>query len=259
MYDAPAMLCAGRCNAQWRAAERRYENTGTDHTLEPREGSPVWCPPCTTSIRAALAELPALADMLLQEIESGVSAAMTEYVSGSRNRPVHDHEAASFLLDEVCEWIREWEDTVRRELELVERKPALTQYATIHGAVAFLLPHLGWHIGGRTAPEYDRLHSPDWTGADIARDFGSTLLSYHRRAQGQTGSGDVEPVRCEGVRCRECDSFTLEYEVDANGMMTGAVRCRRCRPLLVYTAEEYAQWVAMLAHAARKQINEAAA
>jgi hypothetical protein len=54
-------------------------------------------------------------------------------------------------------------------------------------------------------------------------------------------------------------TFTLEYEVDANGMMTGAVRCRRCRPLLVYTAEEYAQWVAMLAHAARKQINEAAA
>src|SRR5579863_9956528 len=80
--------CPGSCNAAYRAAEARYQDGGPDHDLEPRPGKPVWCPACTIEIRAALADWTDLAARLREEIESGVCAALTEYVSGSKNRPV---------------------------------------------------------------------------------------------------------------------------------------------------------------------------
>jgi DNA-directed RNA polymerase subunit RPC12/RpoP len=216
--------CAGRCNSAWRAAERRYETTGIDHDLEPRDGQPVWCPPCTTAIRSALADMPALAAALREEIESGVSAAMAEFVSGSKNRPVHDHEAASFLLDEFTEWVGEWEDTVRKELGLNPRRLTINRLIAVAGAAEVLLSHLDWHLGGRCAAGWDHLHTPDWTGADVATDFGLDMLRYHRRAQCLTASQDPEPVRIVGVECPNCGHKALEYEVESesNRMMKGS-------------------------------------
>lgn len=313
MNNVPSpAICPGRCNAGWRAAEQRYLNTGVDHDLEPREGNPVWCAPCTTAIRAALAELPQLAIALREEIESGISAALSEFVSGSKNRPVHDHEAASFLLDEITEWIGEWEDTVRRELGLAEREYTVNRLITIGGAVALLLPHLDWHLGGRCGPEWEHLYAEDVTGADISYDFGSDALRYHRQAQILTGNQDPEPVRIAGVECPGCGYKALEHEiepasarkmavsryrldgggdpligrVDADGrpvaippavdedgekdrkklldltrpvkltetftipkqgVVTGYVRCHRCRPELRMTRDQLDQWMKMLA------------
>lgn len=277
--------CPGRCNSAWRLAENRYYETGIDHNFEPAEGRPVWCPPCTTAIRAALAEFPDLANRLREEIESGVSAAMTEHVSGSKNRPVHDHEAESFLLDEIAEWITSWEGSVRVQLGLNKHRQRANSYAAIHGAVELLLPHLDWHLNGRAEPKYDHLHMPDWTAAQVATDFGLDALQYHRRAKALTGTQDAEPVRVIGVPCPICDQKVLEHEVEAEpgrrqrvtkfiygadgdvlnhlrprpdklteqvtvpmqGATTGYIRCRKCRPAFRMAPDEYHAWTRLLA------------
>lgn len=280
MNDIPTpQACPGRCNSAWRAAERRYENTGVDHDLEPRDGQPVWCPPCTTAIRIALADWPDLAARLVEEVESGVSAAMAEYVSGSKNRPVHDHEAASFLLDEFAEWAGQWEATIRCEMRLAARRPAGDPRTAIRNAVAFLLPHLDWHL----APAGDRFG--DVPAAEVIEEFGLDLLRYHRRAQALTGMQDPEPVRVVGVPCPICDYKALEHEVESEsgrrqrvttfvygadgevlthlrprpdklteqtvapmqGAATGYIRCRKCKPTFRMSLDEYEKWTKMLA------------
>lgn len=284
MHNVPTpSACPGRCNLAWRAAERRYETTGIDHDHEPRDGQPVWCPPCTTDIRAAIADMPGLARQLHDEIESGVSAAMAEYVSGSKNRPVHDHEAESFLLDEFARWIADWEDTVRAELQLANRRPLADPATATTAACAFLLPHLDWHLAGRAQHQYG-----DITGADIATDFGLDMLRYHRRAKTLTGTQDAEPVRIAGVPCPVCDRKSLEYEVENDtgrrmsatrykygpdgdvltetdeatgrpvkltestvigmqGAVLGYIRCRRCRPAFSMAPGQYHAWTRLLA------------
>ncbi len=208
---------------------------------------------------------------------------MAEYVSGSKNRPIHDHEAASFLLDEFAEWITSWEDTIRGELELANRRPLTSPIAAVVLACEFLLPHLDWHLGGRARHTYS-----DTTGADIATDFGLDVLRYHRRAQTLTGTQDAVPVRIAGVPCPMCDYKALEYEVEgdtarrirthrylygndgevrtgrdshsklptkltenvtvsARGSVLGYIRCRRCRPVFRMAPEEYHAWTRLLA------------
>ena len=286
MNDLPTPpACPGRCNSAWRAAENRYYETGIDHEFESRNGQPVWCAPCTTAIRAAVAELPDLAQRLHAEIESGVSAAMTEYVSGSKNRPVHDHEAESFLLDEIAEWITSWEGSVRVQLGLNHRARRADPCAAIQDSVELLLPHLDWHINGRAMAEYDHLHMPDWTGTQVATEFGIDALRYHRRAKTLTGTQDAEPVRVVGVPCPICDHKALEHEVEAEpgrrqqvtkflygadgevhtylrprpekiteratvpaqGATTGYIRCRKCRPTFRMAPDEYHAWTRLLA------------
>lgn len=279
-----ARACPGRCNAAYRAAERRYNASGTDHDFEPHEGTPVWCAPCTTAIRSAIAEWPDLARRLVEEVESGVSAGMSEYVSGSKNRPVHDHEAASFLLDEYAEWAGGWEATIRAERRLAARTAPADPCLAIDNAAAFLLAHLDWQLAGRTAE-----HQYDVPAADIIEEFGTDLLSFHRRAQLLTGTQDVEPVRIAGVPCPICDFKALEREVETEpgrtqrttrfqydedgdvrnhhrpipakltataiapmqGAVTGYIRCRKCRPTFRLSPDEYTVWTKLLAASER--------
>jgi hypothetical protein len=286
---ADTIWCPGRCNSAWRAAERRYQATGVDHDIEPREGQPVWCPPCTTAIRSAIADWPdgtngpGLTTRLREEVESGVSAGMNEYVSGSKNRPVHDHEKASFLLDEFAEWIGQWEATIRAERHLAARKPTANPHTVIANACGFLLANLDWHLGGRIAGwRYDT------PAEQIIEDFGLELLSLHRLAQEITGTQDPEPVRVDGVPCPVCDYKALEHEVESEsgrqqrvtrfrygdgevlnhlrprpdklthtsiapmqGAVTGYIRCRKCRPTFRMAPDEYRNWTKMLAASAQ--------
>jgi len=270
--------CPGRCNAGWYAAENRYYETGIDHDLTYREGQPVWCPPCTTLIRAALADWPDLAARLVEEVESGVSAALVEYVSGSKNRPVHDHEAASFLLDEFAEWVGRWEVAIRCELHLADQRPTSDLRIAIGNATRFLLPHLDWHL----APARDRFS--DLPADEVVAGFGLDLLRYHRQAQVLTGMQEPEPVRVAGVPCPICDQKALEHEIEAEtgrrqqvtkfvygadgevrnhmrprpdkltertvvpmqGAATGYVRCRKCQPTFRMSLDELQKWTRML-------------
>lgn len=278
--------CPGKCNAGYRAAEARYQDGGPDHDYEPRPGAPVWCPACALEIRAALTDWPDLATRLKEEVESGVSAALTEYVSGSKERPVHDHQAASFLLDEFAEWVSAWEDTVRRERDLpARRNPSADPVKAITAAAAVLPAHLDWHLGARDLSDDDQ--------RTVVEDFGLELLAYHRRAKLLTGMAESEPVRVIGVPCPMCDRKTLEFEIEANatrsaplrryrygddgealtphrplgpghagklteaavtpleGAVTGYVKCRHCKPVFRMTANEYTRWTKLLAAGAQ--------
>lgn len=234
--DAPP--CPGTCNTAWRAAEDRKERRGTTHTLTPRPGQPVWCPPCVTAIRGALQDTPTLAVLLHMQILRATPAG-SEFVSGSRERPLHENETYALAIEELATFLGDWEDTVREQRHL----PALRHYTdnhfvTIDNACRFLPAHLTWLLAKH--PE-----------REASEGFGLELLALHRRTQGMTKSGDVRPERCDGVQCPNCDLRALEWEVDANGAATGDVRCRVCRPKFVLTRGEYEQWTRMLAHEAR--------
>lgn len=205
--------CPGKCNAAYRAAEARVQLHGGEHDLEPRPGEPVWCAPCVTELRGALTDWPELASRLLEEIGSGVRAQAGEYVSGSKNRPIHEHEAPSLLLDELAEWLPEWAASIARDRGLPERPGArrgADPVAVIDDACAFLRIHLDWHLNGRAAQE--RQAALDV--AQAARDFGDELGRYTRRARTITGSQEPEPVRIIGVACPNCDRKALEHEIE---------------------------------------------
>lgn len=202
--DAPA--CPGKCNAAWRAAEKRVQLHGGEHDYEPWPGQPVWCPPCTTEIRGALTDWPDLASRLREEIGSGVKVRLGEHVSGSKNRPIHEHEAPSLLLDEMAEWLPEWAATIARHRGLPERlghRPGADPVREISGACGFLLIHLDWHLADR--PEGER---------ELAEGFGLELLAATRKARALTGTQQAEPVRVFGVPCPHCDRKALEYEIE---------------------------------------------
>jgi hypothetical protein len=222
--DGPS--CPGTCNAAWRAAEKRRLDRGTTHELVYRAGLPVWCTACATSIRGTLTDWPELATLLTEEIESGVSAGMSEYVSGSKEAPVHDHEAPSMLLDEVAEFLSAWENTIRDQRHLPGRRgpdndgrivewrwsaehgdrgrdPHRDPARTITLASVFLATHLDWVLRERPPGE-----------ETVAEDYGQMLLDYHRRAQRLTGTGKSEPLRVLGVACPNCDRCSLEHELE---------------------------------------------
>jgi hypothetical protein len=212
--DAP--VCPGKCNAAWRAAEERVRLHGGEHDLEPEPGAPVWCPPCQTEIRGALDDWPDLAVRLAEEIGSGVRTRIGEYVSGSKTRPIHEHEAPSLLLDEMAEWLPEWGATIARERGLPERpgrRPGADPIAQITDACRFLTIHLTWHLGERPADEHER-----------AEDFGRELLAATRRARTITGTQESEPIRVIGVACPHCDRKALEYEIEDSPTRKAAVK-----------------------------------
>ncbi len=231
--DAPA--CPGRCNSGWRAAEARTAETGIRHDYEPRQGQPVWCPPCTTLIRGALCDTPELAVRLQIEIDSGAASSATEeeIVNGSKERALHEHQAPVFALEELSMWLADWEDTVRSVRHLPERHPQRTQHKTVEVSSLFLRHHLDWIL-----TEHDR---------EAAEGFGLELLGLHRKTQILTRTHDVLPERCYGVACPYCDKNALEWEVDELGMATGNVKCRKCRPILRMTPVEYERWTKMFA------------
>lgn len=246
--------CPGNCNRAWRAAENRKAEKGTEHTLRPRPGQPVWCPPCATGIRGALQDMPELAVRLHVEINAGASAtALDEHlnVSGSRERALHEHEAAVFALEETAMFLADWEDTVRagRGLPACAGSFDLRALAkTVESSSRFLRIHLAWLLAEH--PE----SAPEGEEHQIAEGFGLELLALHRKAQALTKTGDVRPQACEGVFCPNCDLRALEWEVDPDtGAVTGYVRCRVCRPRFVMTSEQYYQWTKMEGHDARKR------
>lgn len=212
--EAPA--CPGKCNAGYRAAEERVRLHGGEHDLEPEPGQPVWCPPCTTEIRGALTDWPDLAARLREEIGAGVKVRLGEHVSGSKNRPIHEHEAPSLLLDEMAEWLPEWAASIAKHRGLPERAGARRNadpVAQITDACGFLLIHLDWHLAERPADE-----------RELAEGFGRELLAATRKARALTGTQEAEPVRVIGVPCPHCDRKALEHEIEDSATRRAALK-----------------------------------
>lgn len=238
MYDAtaiPSNPCPGACNAQWRRAEKQRLDKLVPHGLTARAGDPVFCSPCARFLRSALADLPELAARLQLEVENG-SVGGGEHVSGSRERPVHQHQAQTFLIDDIDGILDDWATAVREDRNLASVRP-LARGRRITASCRLLLIHFEWLIAEHPSPE-----------ASAA--FGTDIGRIHRQASKLTHTHDVRAVPCDGVACRNCDLMTLEHEVDWQGRATGYIACRSCEVLL--SAEEYERWLKMLAASLRK-------
>lgn len=241
MYDATAMPtspCAGPCNNRWRRAEKQRLANQVPHDLSPRAGAPVWCDPCTRHLRSALADLPELAARLQLEIEHG-SARAGEHVSGSRERPIHQHQAASMLIDDIAGIVTDWATVVREDRSLAEPGYGRPRGIVITDDTRLLLVHFDWLTAEHPSPE-----------ASAA--FGSEVGRVHRRAAKLTHTDEVRPERCDGIPCSRCDLMMLEREVDWQGRATGYVVCRGCETLL--NADEYDRWVKLAAQPFRKRV-----
>lgn len=229
--------CPGKCNASWRAAEKRRADNGKEHPLQPRPGEPTWCPPCTTAIRGALQDMPALAVHLQLEADSGIKETpLGESVSGSHERALHEHQAAVFMIEELAGYLGDWEDTVRSARGLAsQRNTDITHTLTVDRSARFLRQHLTWLIAEHPA-------------TDVREGFGLDTLAIHRRVQRLVHAEDVEPERCYGVACPYCDYKSLEHELDEIGKPSGYIKCRKCRPILRMSPIEYHRWTKLLAH-----------
>jgi len=178
--------------------------------------------------------------ILLHLQTTQATAEENEHVSGSRERPLYPGDAYSLAIDDIAQFLTDWEDTLRRDRDLTPRKPAERRGTAITRACAILTLHLDWLLTQH--PE-----------RDASEGFGLDLLALHRRAENMTKAADVRPQRCDGIACPVCDLNSLEWEIDSQGRATGDVRCRACRPAFVMTRGEYEQWTKMLDHEARER------
>ena len=164
--------------------------------------------------------------------------------------------AAESLQAEIHWVVTTWEEVVRDRERLSDSVTkhrrdgwAVQEAAKILRPRVRLLSLIG-PITLASYPEVDDEHSarlggmtyadiPGWQGV---LDF----IELHRRAQRLLGLTRVEPERCEGVVCRECDMLAL-YRVPGEDR----VLCGSCR--LSYTAEEYKNWVGISAADAKRR------
>lgn len=213
--DPDAHPCPGRCNAAYRAAEARSVQHSIAHDLDPRPGNPLWCMPCVTALRGDLTDWPDLAARLQDEIGAGIRAQTGEVVSGSKIRPIHEHERPSLLLDEVVRWLPACASAVARALELRARASVLRglrPVAAVADACGFLLTHLDWRLNDCPSE-----HHQD------ARAFGTQLARFTLQARTLTGALDPQPVRINGIPCPMCDYKALEYEIEDRSARRAAV------------------------------------
>lgn len=233
---AGANHCPGPCSARWRAAEKHRLTAGTAHDLTPRPGAPVWCGPCTRHLRTALADLPELAARLLLEIEHGTPGG-TEHVSGSREAPIHQHQAAAFCIDDIAAVLSYWAEAVRELRNLATPAAGRRRGTAITDDTRLLHAHFDWLIAEHPEPA-------------MSAEFGGDVNRVHRHAVKLTKTGDVRPERLDGVPCPRCDLKALEREVDSEGRASGYVACRSCGTLL--TGAEYERWTRLAAAPLKK-------
>jgi hypothetical protein len=170
------------------------------------------------------------------EIENG-TASGGEHVSGSRERPIHQHQAAAFCIDDIAGVLAYWAEAVREDRDLAPRVSGRRRGVAMTGDTRLLLTHFDWLMAEHPEPA-------------MSTEFGGDVNRVHRHAVKLTKSGDVRPERLDGVPCPRCDLKALEREVDTEGRATGYVACRGCGTLL--TGEEYQRWTRLAAQPLKK-------
>jgi DNA-directed RNA polymerase subunit RPC12/RpoP len=136
-------------------------------------------------------------------------------------------QSAATILDS---WVRDW-----REVRSVnERMPA----PTAPHLAAWLRTRLPWAL----------------TDHEALDEFSGEISGLWGAMRTAIGDSPVTPERIHDVPCKRCDADALFRTTDG----TGDIECGDCGRLL--TADEFRQWVGLVAGAARqRQTQEAAA
>lgn len=222
---------ASETQASNTACPGRHNDAAREAGKLPAAGEPVWCRVCTDAVRSALRYLPLAAKALEAELLEATDVA-PERVSGTRSRPLHEHQAQAILIDEIRDTLAQLEDLVREWRHLSARKrKGVTTHTSIARSSAFLTAHLQWIT--TSAPDAD---DPDEYA--LVRWFIERIRSLDVRAMHLTHQDEAKPEECIGVPCNRCDMrSTLVHALDRSGAGKGAVECRNCGRK--YTLEEY--------------------
>lgn len=202
------------------------------------------CDPCRDRLPRTLADIADLHAQLPGALQPGQNGA--QRVTGSREAPIpvnvdvldlsaharnsaatqeakeHPEDqigqvAVAVLLDQ---WCRDWRD----EMAFAQSQPQ----PTVPDLVRFLADRCEWAC--------DRHPAVDEFAAEMSR-----LRAVLR---GVLGLLDPPAEFCDGVVCRKCDRYALYREADY-------VECDHCG--LLYSEQEYHDWVGLLAGQARRE------
>jgi hypothetical protein len=124
--------------------------------------------------------------------------------------------AVAYMLDQ---WCRDWRDEMAFRQSLPE--------PTVPELARFLVNRVEWAC--------DRHPAID--------DFAAEMTRLRAVLRGTLGLTDPPAEFCDGVVCRKCDRYALYREGDY-------VECDHCG--LLYSEQEYHDWVGLLAGAARR-------
>lgn len=138
--------------------------------------------------------------------------------------PNHDQTGAVPVAELLHSWARWWAET---------RNQRETPPDTVPSLVTWLRNRLEW------AAE----HHP------AVADFIGEIRRLRGRLAAAVGEVDPPPERCHGVPCRRCDLLSLYRRPDGSG----EVDCHNPDCQAIYHPDEYRQWVALNAAAARRE------
>lgn len=249
-----AAMCPGRCNTgyrravaayetarhEWEAATHAYPDTLADwrtafeqhgeetagprpeHPAEPeppgwtpRPGEPVWCPPCTASIRRCLADLDELASLRLTMTDGYQvpGQARTDRVSSSKAPP--SPSPGQDDLDDLLRWLTSWEVAFRNTQGWPHPPYRGVNAPALTSAVAWMLQRLDAVL----------------SHPDLAADFGREVLIEHTKLQAVTSTRP--PLRHKPLPCPRCRRRSLFLHED-DRIHCNNEDCRR-----VMSREEY--------------------
>lgn len=244
-----ARVCPGRCNDAWRAAEVIRAQDADPHDLVAIDGDPVWCTACRNKVFYALLGMPYLTVLVQLEV-ANATPAEAERVSGTGDKPLHDREAYTLLIDTVWSTLTLYEDQVRRERAFSPRQTAVRRGRALQDAAVFLGRQVDWFLTDR--PDDDQGADPE-TGRHTetsARGFSDRIVGLERRLQRATHQDERRPERRPAIPCPDCDYMALEYELDFEKKATGDTRCRACGHK--FSAEHMGRWLSLLADHSRR-------
>ena len=190
------VACDGPCNSRWRKANAEYQralavyNPQDENQSRPEPPSvyPVygdpWCHRCKPQIHEQLSQLDDLACML-NAMPPSVNAANEDpsmRVSGSKEQPSPSRRMDD--LEELGQWLRDWESAFRGEDPKPHRGYLATEITTI---TAWLVTHFDKNI----------------THPDLAVDYGQEIRRWHRELVEKARAGQVDKhVKRPCPRCR---------------------------------------------------------
>jgi hypothetical protein len=223
--------CPGECNQRYRKAWDEYEKAAEAYDrLDASQsrpevpaagcylGEPVWCGPCRTKITLCLAQLDILAGILAAAADGHRSSGDLERVSGSAE-PRSPSQARDDR-DEMFTMLSTWEAIYRTLKGWMSGPPRGELASRETECVNWLQRQL-----------------PGILVSEIAADFGTEILQWHRESAGTAKAGVRtvrKPMRCPSPSCRNLTLFWTEGEKNVHCKNPS---CNRILSLAEYEAE----------------------
>ena len=194
--------CPGPCNSRYRRARAEYEAALAAYDpadadqerpqppdVQPWLGDP-WCPKCKAVIHSELGQIDDAASILAARPPLDVAGTDEESRVGrvSGTREPRSPSPRMDDLEELGEWLRNWESAFRGGDPQARRGYLATERTTI---ISWLVDHFDAHI----------------THPDLAADYGAEIRRWYRELADKARAGIVDKHMKQP--CPRCRLYTL--------------------------------------------------